>query len=97
MIFLFNQSPLTTKKLDTLLKVAPAGTPILLYEDGVLSAKQGTAVSAQVTEAVKNHPIYAVTPDLDARGIKSIIPGIQLVDYDGFVGLVEKENPIPWI
>jgi tRNA 2-thiouridine synthesizing protein B len=94
---MFNQSPLTTKKFQSLIKIASAGDPILLYEDGVISAMEGTAASNEVTVALTNHPIYALSPDLEARGIKHVIPGIQLVDYDGFVGLVEKDNVVPWI
>lgn len=97
MLFMFNQSPMTTKKLQSLLEIAPAGAPILLYEDGVIAAMQGTAATSEITAALTNHSIYALSPDLEARGIKKVVPGIQLVDYDGFVGLVEKENPIPWI
>jgi tRNA 2-thiouridine synthesizing protein B len=97
MLFMFNQSPLTTNKFRSLLKIAPVGAPILLYEDGVISAMQGTAASGEITAALTEHPIYAVSPDLEARGIKHVIPGIQLVDYDGFVGLVEKDNVVPWI
>ena len=97
MLFMFNQSPLTTKKFQSLLKIAPAGAPILLYEDGVIAAMQSTTAANAITAALSNHPIFALSPDLEARGIKKVIPGIQLVDYDGFVGLVEKDNVVPWI
>ena len=43
--------------------------------------------------------IYALSPDLEARGIASekLLEGIGTVDYDGFVGLVEKHDVVPWL
>jgi tRNA 2-thiouridine synthesizing protein B len=42
-----------------------------------------------VQQALNNHQIYALQPDLQARGINpdNLIDGISLVDYDGFVKL----------
>lgn len=97
MLFTVNKSPLTSDSLTSLFRIAPAGTPILLLEDGVFGAKIDTKFAAEITKALTDHPIYALTPDLEARGIQKVIPGIQLVDYDGFVGLVEKEKVIPWL
>ena len=97
MLCTVNKSPLTTTNLETCLSIAPEGEPILLYEDGVYAVMDGGRLSTRIKEALERHPIYALEADLEARGIQRIIEGIQVIDYDGFVGLVEEHNVVPWI
>ena len=97
MLYTVNKSPLTTQNLETCLAIAPEGEPILLYEDGVYATMDGGRLSKRIKEALERHPIYALEADLEARGIQRIIEGIQVIDYDGFVGLVEEHNVVPWI
>ena len=97
MLYTVNKSPLTTTNLETCLAIAPEGEPILLYEDGVYGAMDGGHLSDRIKEALERHPIYALEADLEARGIQRILDGIQVIDYDGFVGLVEEHNVVPWI
>ena len=97
MLYTVNKSPLTTTNLETCLAIAPDGEPILLYEDGVYAALDGGRLSERIKEALERRPIYALEADLEARGIQRIIEGIQVIDYDGFVGLVEEHNVVPWI
>ena len=97
MLYTVNKSPLTTTNLETCLAIAPEGEPILLYEDGVYAALDGGRLSTRIKEALEQHPIYALEADLEARGIQRIIEGIQVIDYDGFVGLVEEHDVVPWI
>ena len=72
----------------------------MLIEDGVVSAMRGAAgnelLSGLMAGGVK---VYALAPDLEARGIgkERLMPGIEAVDYDGFVGLVEKHDVVPWL
>lgn len=97
MLYMVNKSPLTTTNLKTCLAIAPEGEPILLYEDGVYATLDGGRLSTRIKEALERHSIYALEADLEARGIQRIIEGIQVIDYDGFVGLVEEHNVVPWI
>lgn len=97
MLYMVNKSPLMTNNLETCLAVAPKGEPILLYEDGVYAALDGGGLSKRIKEALERHLIYALEADLEARGIQRIIEGIQVIDYDGFVSLVEEHNVVPWI
>ena len=49
---------------------------------------------------MKPSSIYALAPDLKARGIGTdqVIPGVQLVGYDGFVELsVTNETVQCWL
>jgi tRNA 2-thiouridine synthesizing protein B len=97
MLYMVNKSPLMTYNLETCLAVAPEGEPILLYEDGVYAAMDGGRLAEQVRAALERHPVYALEADLEARGIQRLVEGIQVIDYDGFVGLVEDHDVVPWI
>jgi sulfur relay protein TusB/DsrH len=97
MLYMVNKSPLMFGNLKSVLGIAPAGEPILLYEDGVYAAAQGTASEDLMRQALAEHPVYAVQADLQARGLTRLIDGIQAVDYDGFVALVEQHHVVPWL
>jgi tRNA 2-thiouridine synthesizing protein B len=97
MLFTVNKSPLAFGNLESALRIAPAGEPILLYEDGVYAAVAGAAGEGMIAEALAEHPVYALREDLEARGLDSLVAGIQVTDYDGFVELVEQHHVVPWI
>ena len=97
MLYMVNKSPLSTSSLSTVLRIAPQGAPILLYEDGVYAAMPGAKVEALVKEALASRPLYALDADLEARGIGQVIEGIRVIGYDGFVELVERHNAVPWL
>jgi tRNA 2-thiouridine synthesizing protein B len=97
MLFTVNKSPLTTNHLESCLRIAPKGTPILLYEDGVYGAAKATRVSAVMTAALADHPVYALRADLEARGVRSLLPEVQVINYEGFVELVEQHDVAPWL
>jgi tRNA 2-thiouridine synthesizing protein B len=96
MLHTVNKSPFDKNSLDTCLKLAKAGSSILLIEDGVYAALKGTAVEGKVREAAAKHKVYALAPDLRARGMEEgrVIDGIALVDYAGFVDLVEASDKV---
>jgi tRNA 2-thiouridine synthesizing protein B len=97
MLYTVNKSPLMFGNLKSVLRIAPDGDPILLYEDGVYAAAGGTASGNLVAQAVASHPVFALKADLEARGLSSLADGIQVVDYDGFVELVEQHHVAPWL
>lgn len=95
MLHTVNKSPFERNALETCLKHAQKGSAILLIEDGVYGALKGTAVSEKVERALRDTPIYALQPDLEARGVQGrILDGIELVDYAGFVDLVTGHSPV---
>ena len=95
MLHTVNKSPFEHKALETCLKFARQGSVVLLIEDGVYAAATGTIVSKQVQEALKTLSIYALKPDVEARGMKNrTIDGVRLVDYGGFVDLVVEHNAV---
>ena len=97
MLYTVNNSTITTDDLNSLLLIAPSGSPILLYEDGIYSAAAGTRHADNVQAVLKTHPVYALEADLAARGIKNVIEGVQIINYDGFVELVEQYDVVPWL
>jgi len=97
MLYMVNKSPLMFGNLKSVLGIAPAGEPILLYEDGVYAAVKGAASEDLVRQALEQRPVYAVRADLEARGLTALLDGIQVVDYDGFVQLVEQHHVVPWL
>ena len=97
MLYTVNKSPMMSSNLATLLRVAPPSSPILLYEDGVYAAAKGTAAQDLIHQALASHHVYALKADLDARGVKGLFDGIRVIDYDGFVELVEQHDVAPWL
>ena len=88
-LHIINKSPYDRNSLDTCLRLAKADSAILLIEDGIYAVQKNAAASDKMQQALGNHQIYALQPDLEARGInpENMIDGISLVDYDGFVKL----------
>ena len=97
MLYTVNKSPLSADNLNSVLRIAQAGSPVLLYEDGVYAAIPGARSAATVTTALNDHPIYALDADLEARGIGQVIDGIRIIGFDGFVELVEQHDVAPWL
>ena len=98
MLHILNKSPLEKPVLDTVLRLASAGA-LLLIEDGVYAATRGNAAEAKLREAMAKLKVYALAPDLQARGMADrLIDGVDTVDYDGFVDLVvEHPNCQSWL
>jgi tRNA 2-thiouridine synthesizing protein B len=97
MLFTVNKSPLLFRNYESCLHTAPSGAPILLYEDGVYAAAGGTSVEPLTRQALADHALYALEADLKARGVTRLIEGVRVIDYAGFVELVEKHNVAPWL
>ena len=97
MLYTVNKAPLSANNLESVLRVAQAGSPILLYEDGVYAVMPGARSADTVSTALTQHPVYALDADMEARGVKSVIDGIQVIGFEGFVELVEQHDVAPWL
>ena len=88
MLHIVNKSPFQTSSLDTCLRMAQPGHALLLIEDGIYAATVGSAFEDKLRTACATLKVYALQPDMDARGVTGkLIDGITLVDYSGFVDL----------
>jgi tRNA 2-thiouridine synthesizing protein B len=87
-----NKTPFERNSLDSCLKYAAPGGSVLLIEDGIYAAVKGTSVEAKVAAAQGSLKLYVLGPDLNARGFADdrVIPGINVVDYAGFVDLAAE-------
>ena len=96
MLHTVNKSPFDRDSLGSCLRVIADDGAILLTEDGVYAAMQGTRMADTVAAAAKNYSVYVLGPDLAARGMSEdkVIDGISVVDYDGFVDLVTQHDKV---
>ena len=99
MLHIINKSPLDRPSLDAVLQAAAPGGAILLTEDGVYAATRGNAVETRLKNAMGTLKVYALGPDLDARGVADrVTDGVTIVGYDGFVDLVaEHKTSQSWL
>ncbi len=96
MLHTVNKSPYEKNSLETCLGLSLDGSDILLIEDGVYGAIAGGKASAMLLEAMKTRQVYALGPDLAARGIDPgrLVDGITVVDYGGFVELAARNDRV---
>ena len=95
-----NKSPFERDSLASCLRHARPGSGILLIEDGIYALVRGGDAATMVSSAGSKFRLYALGPDLDARGVSHdrIIDGVEIVDYLGFVDLtVEYDGVQSWL
>ena len=98
MLHIVNKSPYMKSSLESCIRVAQKNAPILLIEDAVLGAAAGGGIENLVQGALKDHPVYALSADISARGLAgSLTPGVKVIDYADFVDLVEQHKPMTWL
>ena len=97
MLHTVNKSPFDRSAFTSCLATAQAGDHILLFEDGVIAARAGTKFEPMVKEALGSRKIYALGPDLKARGIDRVVEGVEICDYAGFVSLAADHVMYPWL
>lgn len=95
-----NKSPFEKNAVESCLRFARSGHAILLFEDAVYAALQGTRFEGQMKNALSKLSIYVLLADLEARGMKAdnVIAGIKPIDYARFVDLVvESKSVQAWL
>jgi tRNA 2-thiouridine synthesizing protein B len=100
MLHLINKSPFERTALDSCLRLAKAGSSILLIEDGVYAALGNADHAEKIARRLEDFSFYVLGPDVAARGMdeSSLIEGVEVIDYEGFVDLVvEHEVTQSWL
>ncbi|HMW87931.1 MAG TPA: sulfurtransferase complex subunit TusB [Thiobacillaceae bacterium] len=93
MLHIVNKSATERNSLESCLRLATKGSAVLLIEDAVYAATKGGVAAAKVQSAMADVQIYALGPDLEARGMAArVLDGVKVVDYGGFVDLVSEHN-----
>ena len=97
MLHTINKSPFGNSSFETSSRFIQPGDPILFIEDGVYAVQANNKFSLALSDILKNNPVYALCPDLNARGIAEITAGVKSIDYEGFVELVEEHQVSSWL
>ncbi len=99
MLHIVNKSPFEKTTLASCLAHAGPGAAVLLIEDAVYGATTLNAAEGALKGALGRVAVYALGPDLEARGMKErVIEGVKVVDYAGFVDLVaEHKTSQSWL
>ena len=93
MLHIVNKSASERGSLDSCLALAKKGSAVLLIEDAVYAATKGSAAAAKIQAAAADLKVYALGPDLAARGMAGrVIEGVNVVDFGGFVDLVAEHG-----
>lgn len=95
MLHTVNKSPFERNTLESCLSQSKEGSAILFIEDGIFGALANTKHTEMVKKAMESRKIYALFPDIEARGMQDrVIDGIKMIDYEGFVDLVIEQNTV---
>ncbi len=100
MLHIVNKSPFERNALVSCLAHALEGDSVLMIEDAVVGAIDGSAFAEQLKAAMADKSVYVLGADLAARGMQEsrVIEGIQVVDYAGFVNLtVDNDKTQSWL
>ena len=91
-LHLVNKSPYEKNSLDVCVGYYEEGDAILLIEDGVYAAMAAGKFGSSLT----GKDLYVLRADLAARGVveDKVLDGAKLVDYGGFVDLVETHGKV---
>ena len=93
MLHIVNKSPFERVAFDSCLAHASAGDSILMIEDAVVGAVNGSSFSGKVKAAMADKSVYVLGADLAARGLEGkAIEGVTIVDYAGFVDLTANND-----
>jgi len=92
MLHLVNKSPYDACSLDTASSIMKGDDSLLLIEDGVYAAVKSGKAAARLAGL----KVSVLGPDLAARGIgeDKLIDGVTVVDYAGFVDMVEANDKV---
>ncbi|MFZ4524807.1 MAG: sulfurtransferase complex subunit TusB [Chlorobium sp.] len=96
MLHTINKSPFENNTFEICIRFLLPGDPVLFIEDGVYAVQAGNKFSPAIERVLQTNPVFALKPDLDARGIGTTTEGVECVDYEGFVGLVEEHQVNSW-
>lgn len=97
LLYQLKRSPFMSHDLDQVLIVAKEGSHILLYQDGVMAAAISPVTREWLAKANEaGVKVHALSEDLSARGIKEPMVGIDIIDYAGWVDLVEQFQTVSW-
>lgn len=95
LLYQIKRSPYISRDLEHILPIAREGSHVMLFQDAVLAAAV-TQENREWLQALADAgvTVHALSEDLSARGVRDVLPGIDVVDYGGWVDLVERFQPV---
>lgn len=98
-LHLVNQSPFQQQTLTSCLRFVGAEDSILLMENGVYGAIEGSPLQQELTKLAATINIFALSADLEARGLnKRLLSFVQTINYDTFVDLsLDHDQVCSWL
>jgi tRNA 2-thiouridine synthesizing protein B len=86
-LHLVGRSPHESRALSQCLARMGEGDGLLLLESGVYAVSASAPVVEGLRPILARAAVYALAPDLAARGLEGIVDGARRVDDEGFVAL----------
>ena len=98
LLFIVKRSPFISRDFDHILEVAREGSQVILVQDAVLAAVDTPENRAWVERLTgAGVGVNALREDLAARGVSRLLPEVEVVDYGGWVRLIEAcERIVSW-
>ncbi len=96
MLHTVNKSPFENSSISSCLAMCTNDSSVLFIEDGVISVMKSTKFSDLIMDSLSKYKIYALKPDLEARGLSldNVIDGVEIVGYDEFVDLTTEHDSV---
>ena len=96
MLHTVNKSPFENSSVTSCISMCAKDNSILFIEDAVISVMKATKFTGMVESSLKDFNIYALKPDLEARGLSldNVIEGVKIVGYEEFVDLTTEHDSV---
>ena len=96
MLHTINKSPFENSSVSSCLSMCAKNSSILIIVDAVISVMKSTKFTELVESSLNDFKIYALKPDLEARGLSlnNVIEGVEIVGYDKFVDLTSEHDTV---
>ncbi|MEM7294142.1 MAG: sulfurtransferase complex subunit TusB [Pseudomonadota bacterium] len=95
-LHIVNKSPFEHTSMNACLRLAKKGASIIFIEDGTYALRPGSTVADKIATAMQDYRVYALEPDMVARGLSkdAALQGVFWVDYAGFVQLTTEHDKV---
>ena len=96
MLHTVNKSPFENSTVISCISMCSKNSSILFIEDAVISVMKSTKFSKTISNSLKDFKMYALKPDLEARGLSldNVIEGVEIVGYEEFVDLTTEHDSV---
>jgi tRNA 2-thiouridine synthesizing protein B len=96
MLHTVNKSPFENSTVLSCISLCSKNSSILFIEDAVISVMKSTKFTDVINNSLKDFKIYALKPDLEARGLSldNVIEGVKVVGYEEFVDLTTEHDSV---